>query len=154
MANLLSISIIAFSLTFDTLAVSVGSGVREKEMRFQRGVIIAMIFGILQGLTPVIGWFIGEVIDKLLNKYGYIISVILLIGISIKMLLEALKKGKNKEDLQNLKFWMIVVIGIATSIDAFVVGISIAMLNYDIRLMALITFSLTFLMAMIGMYIG
>lgn len=52
MNNILSISAIAISLTFDTLAVSVSSGIREKNMKFQRGVIISSILAIIQAIVP------------------------------------------------------------------------------------------------------
>lgn len=70
------------------------------------------------------------------------------------MFVESLKKDEEKKEIDKLKLSLIVLIGIATSIDAFIVGISVALLKYDIKLMAILTFIFTFLIAMIGMYIG
>ncbi len=151
--NYLSVILVALSLTFDTFAVSVSSGIVENKMRFWQGVKIASIFGILQGLMPVIGWLLGSQISNKFNEYNYWIAFILLTIISIKMLYEAIKDDDNQA-LNPFDLKIIFSLGIATSIDALIVGFSFAFLETNIVVFAILTGIFTFLVAMIGMLLG
>ncbi len=154
MNELISISLIALSLTFDTFAVTVGLGVNEQKMKFTRGVKIAFVLGIMQGLMPVLGWFAGETINRYIN-FGSFIAAGLLFFVAGKMFYESIKKQEDSADrINEASLWTIFLLGIATSIDAALVGVSFAYIDINVRLAAFVIFAFTFLVAMIGMLVG
>ena len=154
MKELLSISLIAISLTFDTFAVTVGLGVNEQEMGFGRGVKIAFVLGIMQGLMPVLGWFAGVTIEHYIS-FGAFIAAGLLFFVAGKMFYESIKKqDETDEQIKEASLWLVFLLGIATSIDAALVGVSFAFIDINVTLAAFVIFAFTFLVAMIGMLIG
>ncbi len=154
MKELINISLIALSLTFDTFAVTVGLGVKEQRMKFSRGLKIAFLLGIMQGLMPVLGWFAGVTIERYIN-FGAFIAAGLLFFVAGKMFYESIKnQDKTDEQMKEATMWLIFLLGIATSIDAALVGVSFAFMDINVTLAAFVIFAFTFLVAMIGMLIG
>ncbi|MBN2892088.1 MAG: manganese efflux pump [Bacteroidales bacterium] len=151
--EILTLFLIAISLSFDSFAVSVSTGLIENTIKFWQGVRIAIVFAFFQATMPVIGWFMGKGIEKYISQYDHWIAFGLLTIIGLIMIRESFKKEEAKT-FNPLKFTTTIGMGIATSIDALVVGVSLAFVTKNIFLMILIIGSVTFLASMIGMLLG
>jgi len=152
--ELLTIILIGFGLTGDTLAVSITSGLSMNQIRFTQALRIAIVLAIFQAIMPLIGWFLGIQIKDYIIEFDHWIAFILLSLIGGKMIAESLKPEELKKDFNPLKFNILIGMAIATSIDALIVGVSFAFIDVDILLTTGIIWFLTFMVAMTGVLIG
>ena len=151
--ELLEIILIAIGLAMDAFAVSICKGLSMKKMSWKKALIVGLYFGIFQGLMPVIGYLLGTSFESLVTKIDHWIAFGLLMFIGINMLKEAFgNDSKNCND--NVEFKTMVVLAIATSIDALAVGITFAFLKTNIILAALVIGIITFAICIIGVKIG
>ncbi len=145
--------LIAIGLSFDTFAVSVSTGLTVSQIKFWQGVRIALVLAIFQSLMPFLGWLGGIQIARYISNIDHWIAFGLLAILGIKMIVESFKNAEEKK-FNPLIFSVLVVMAIATSIDALVVGVSFALISTNIYLAISIIGSVTFLVAMIGMLLG
>ena len=157
--SFISIFLMSFALAMDAFAVSVTKGITLRKINFSTASKIALFFGIFQGIMPLIGWFIGIRFESYIKTVDHWIALLLLGFIGLKMILEA----KNDDSLDNispdkLEIKELIVLSIATSIDALAVGVSFAFLNEPIfsiiLTIAIVTFILCFLGVLLGKSIG
>jgi len=151
---MIGIILIAVGLAMDAFAVSVCKGLSMKKISIKKLLIIAVYFGVFQALMPVIGFFLGESFENLVTSIDHWIALILLSFIGINMLKEAF--GKSEEDNKNddTSFKTMIILAIATSIDALAVGITFAFLEINIFVIATIIGVITFIISAIGVIIG
>ncbi len=122
--------LIGFALAMDCLAVSFAAGAQEKKHRFKTMIVLSVIFGFFQFGMFLIGWFLGSEFISIVSAYDHWIAAFLLFIIGIRMILEGARDGRaGKESPNVLNFYTVVVLAIATSIDAIAVGISFAFLE-------------------------
>ena len=151
--EVLEILLIAIGLAMDAFAVSICKGLSMKRMDWKKALIVGLYFGAFQGLMPVIGYFLGSTFESLVTKIDHWIAFGLLVFIGANMLKEAF--GNDSENCNdNVDFKTMVVLAIATSIDALAVGITFAFLQTNILLAALATGIITFAVCVIGVKIG
>ena len=149
----IEILLISIGLAMDAFAVSVCKGLAMKKMSWKKAIIIGLYFGIFQAVMPVIGYFLGTTFERFITNVDHWIAFILLVGIGINMVKEAFdKESENKNDNVDVKTML--VLSIATSIDALAIGITFACLKIHI-VMSVITIGLiTFIISVIGVKIG
>jgi manganese efflux pump family protein len=145
--------LIAIGLSFDTFAVSVSTGLTVSHIKFWQAIRIAIVLAIFQSFMPLLGWLGGTQIERYISNYDHWIAFGLLSILGIKMTVETFKNTEEKK-FNPLLLSVLVVMAIATSIDALVVGISFALLNTNIYFAISIIGSVTFLVSMIGMSLG
>ena len=154
-------ALLGVGLAMDAFSVSIVNGIREPDMPRLRMCGIAGVYAFFQFLMPVIGWVCVHTLVsyfEVLTKYVPWIALALLMVIGINMLVEGLKGGDQANDdaaAKTLTIWMLLVQGIATSIDALSVGFTIA--EYDIRhalTAALIIACETFVICIVGLLFG
>jgi manganese efflux pump family protein len=150
--NLFIIFMVALGLTFDSLAVSISTGLIVRHIKFWMACKIAFLFAVFQGLMPLIGWFLGIQVRDLIVNYDHWLAFFMLSGIGAKMIYESFQKDKKK--FNPTKFIVAAGLALATSIDALVVGISFAFIKINIYLSVLIIGSLTFIVSMSGIFVG
>lgn len=151
--GILEIILIAVSLAMDALAVAICKGLSMKKMSWKKSAIVGGYFGIFQGLMPIIGYFLGTTFENFVTKIDHWIAFGLLIFIGINMLKEALaKETENYND--NVDFKTMVILAIATSIDALAIGITFAFLGVNILSASVVIAIITFLVCLIGVKIG
>ena len=151
--GILELVLIAIGLAMDAFAVSICKGLSMKKMSWKKAIIIGGYFGAFQGLMPVIGYFLGTSFERFVTKIDHWIAFGLLGFIGINMLKEAFgNETENCNDNVDLK--TMVVLAIATSIDALAVGITFAFLKTNIVLASLIIAIITFAVCIIGVKIG
>ena len=151
--GILEIVLIAVSLAMDAFAVSVCKGLSMKKMSWKKAIIVGLYFGVFQAFMPLIGFLLGISFESFVNQIDHWIAFILLSLIGINMLKEAFSK-KEEECDDNIGFKTMLVLAIATSIDALAVGITFAFLRVNIVFAVLVIGILTFLISLIGVKIG
>jgi len=112
-----------------------------------------MILAFFQSVMPLIGWFGGVQIEEYIVNFDHWLAFGLLAILGIKMILETFKDEEEKT-FNPLLLSVVIGMGLATSIDALVVGISLAFLNINIFISIAIIGFITFFVSMIGMLLG
>lgn len=152
--EILTILLIALSLSFDTFAVSISSGLILKQIDFYKASRIAIVLAIFQGLMPVIGWLIGIGIKDYAERFDHWIAFIILGLLGVKMIYESFKSNPEDRQFNPLDLKVMIGMAIATSIDALIVGFSFALLDFRILLSVGIIGFVTYIVAMLGMLFG
>ena len=149
----IEILLISIGLAMDAFAVSVCKGLAMKKMSWKKAIIIGLYFGAFQAIMPTIGFFLGTTFERFITNVDHWIAFILLVGIGINMVKEAFdKESENRNDNVDVKTML--VLSVATSIDALAIGITFACLKIHI-VMPVITIGLiTFIISVIGVKIG
>lgn len=157
-----SLAGIALGLSMDAFAVSITSGATIKNVTPRFAIKTSLSFGIFQAIMPVIGWLVGKAGESFISSVDHWVALILLSYLGIKMIVESRKKNScetavQKQDDLSLKTLM--TLSVATSIDALATGIILpsAVGASTITLMLLsvgIIGAITFLLCMIGVYLG
>ena len=125
--------LLGIGLAMDACAVSMANGMREPKMKINKIILIAFMFGLFQGLMPLIGYFIGHAILSIIEKFIPWIAFVLLLFVGIKMIIETVKGNDDEtNDKALLTFKTLLVQGVATSIDALSVGLTFA--DYSVSL--------------------
>jgi len=152
---------LALSLSFDSFAVSVSSGLMLPGIRFFKACIIAFSLAFFQAVMPLIGWLAGISIREYLGEYDHWIAFGLLSALGIKMIIESLKSEEQRNNFHPLKPVVLLTMSIATSIDALIVGVSFAFIETPdqplwlaILLPVFVIGSVTFIMSMLGILFG
>lgn len=149
--DILSIIFLAIGLAMDAFSVSVTRGLTLKS-DVKQALIIALSFGGFQVLMPVLGWLSGIQLQYLVSTFAPWIAFLLLLGVGIKMIYEALSTDGNVYN--HFSFKELLILSVATSIDAFAVGVTFAFLNTPILLPIILIGLITFTLSFIGIYIG
>lgn len=150
--NVNEIIFIALGLAMDAFAVSICKGISIKKDKLKASIIIGAYFGVFQALMPLLGYFLGIGFEGLIKFIDHWIAFILLGIIGINMIKES-KSNKNNID-DNKSFKVMIILAIATSIDALTVGITFAFLNVNILLASFLIGIITFILSAIGVQIG
>ena len=151
--GLIPLLFLSIGLSFDTFAVSIGCGIIEKEIKFFQAARIAIFFAIFQAIMPLLGWLLGYTIKDYIITIDHWLAFILLSIVGGKMIIESFKADEEKT-INPRRLKVILVMSLATTIDAFVVGITFAFLNVNLMLSSFIIGMITFLAAMLGMLFG
>lgn len=154
--DLLPIILIAFGLSMDAASVSAVSGSSLGKNNILNGAKISFFFGLFQAVMPIIGWFLGIKLEEAIKNIDHWIAFILLALIGVRMIYGSLKKQEEKIDTSG--YYNLILLSIATSIDALVVGITLGLMNISIFLSAMIigviTFAVCFLAYLLGEKLG
>jgi manganese efflux pump family protein len=145
---------IALGLSFDTFAVSLSYGVLQNRIFFRQAIRIATILAVFQGGLTIAGYFLGSIISGALKATDHWIALVLLVFLGIKMIVDGIKKTDNDGRKEYNSLIVLFTIALGTSIDAFAVGISFALLNVMIWESGIIIGVVTFLASMTAIRIG
>ncbi len=152
--DIVSILFIALGLSLDAFAVSVSSGVAIRNLKISHALKIAIFFGAFQAIMPLLGWLAGVSVRGVIEKYDHWIAFGILSIIGVKMIYESFKIKPCDECADPLKFYTLLILAIATSIDALAVGTTFAFLDVVIAVPAMIIGLVTFIVSFAGVYIG
>ena len=145
---------IALGLSFDTFAVSLSYGVIRNGILFKQASWVAIVLAFFQGGLTIAGYFLGSIISNSLKAIDHWIALLLLGFLGIKMIIEGLKKSNDDENKDFSKILVLLTIALGTSIDAFAVGISFALLDVRIWEAGVLIGAVTFLASMTAIRIG
>lgn len=145
--------VISMALGMDAFAVSICKGLAMPKMSWKKAAVVGAYFGGFQALMPCIGYYLGVGFEDKIKNMDHWIAFGLLCFIGIKMLKEAINQQKENID-DSIKFKSMVVLAIATSIDALAVGVTFAFLRVNIFQAIVAIGVITFLLCIWGVKIG
>lgn len=146
--------LIGIGLSFDSFAVSVSVGLMKPEIRFLRACKVAFSLAFFQAVFPLFGWYIGSVIEEVVKSVDHWIAFGLLIFIGIRMMIEGVNDGSTIKNLDPFRPRVLISLSVATSIDAFVIGITFGFLELPIYFPMAVIFAVTFIASMLGLLFG
>lgn len=127
--TIVEIFLLALSLCFDTLAVSIAGGTCISNISFRQRIRILLIFGLIQAGFTLLGWILGASIIDYISKFDHWVAFLLLLFIGGKMVRESFDKSEEKGAVDLLNTGQLIISAVATSIDALAVGVSLAMVD-------------------------
>ena len=151
--TIVEILLIAIGLAMDAFAVSICKGISFKKMNWKKAIIVGLYFGIFQALMPVIGYLLGSTFESFITEIDHWIAFGLLGLIGLNMIKEAFSK-ENESCNDSVDYRTMIVLAIATSIDALAIGITFAFLKTNIIISALLIGIITFAVCVVGVKIG
>ncbi|OKZ78409.1 MAG: hypothetical protein BHW01_01180 [Clostridium sp. 27_14] len=151
--GIIELILLSIGLGMDAFAVSVCKGISMKKMNWKKACIIGLYFGGFQAIMPVIGYFFGSSFESIITNIDHWIAFILLAIIGAKMIQEAFQK-EEEEYNEDISVKTMIVLSIATSIDALAVGITFAFLKVNLLLAITLIGTITFILSVIGTKIG
>ncbi len=155
--NLYEIILISIGLAMDAFAVSICKGLSMKKINWKSTIIIAIYFGLFQAIMPVFGYLLGSSFSVIVQKLDHWIAFILLAIIGGNMIKES-KDDETEKRNDKVDFKTMIILAIATSIDALAVGVTFAFfkvnLLFSISVIGIITFVLSFIGVIIGNKFG
>lgn len=150
----ITILAVAIGLSFDTFAVSLSFGVVRNKISFCQALRIAMVMAIFQAGLLVIGYFLGAVISDFIKAADHWVALILLSILGIRMIVEGIRCKSPDKIIDHTGPVQLIAAAFGTSIDAFAVGISFALLNVKIWTSGFLIGMVTFFSSMIAIRIG
>lgn len=145
--------LIAAALSMDAFAVCLSSSMVYTNLTAMRKLSMPVTFGIFQGAMPVAGFFLGNFFADIINKWSGPVALVILGFIGVNMIREALSEEEEK-DKKQFTFKILIFQAIATSIDAFAVGVSFAASSISIFTAAPLIAATTFVLSLIAQFIG
>ena len=153
--QLLNISAIAVALAMDAFAVAIAAGVMLKKISFRQNFRLAWHFGLFQAMMPVLGWSAGLTIRDWIESYDHWLAFGLLAFVAQGMLRAAFKKETNENECKDpTRGLTMVMLSVATSIDALAVGLSLSLISVSIWTPALIIGLVAGVFTTAGMHLG
>ncbi|HCB0915874.1 TPA: manganese efflux pump MntP [Klebsiella pneumoniae] len=154
--NLSATILLAFGMSMDAFAASIGKGATLHKPKFSEAVRTGLIFGAIETLTPLVGWGLGMLASQFILEWNHWIAFILLVFLGGRMIVEGFRGDSDEacEAPHQHGFWLLVTTAFATSLDAMAVGVGLAFLQVSIVTTALAIGCATFIMSTLGMMVG
>ncbi len=149
--------LIGFAMSTDAFAAAIGKGAAMRKPRFVDALRAGLIFGVIEAITPVIGWLMGRAASSYVEAFDHWIAFGLLGALGVHMIINGVRpdeEGDAEDADKHHGFWRLAVTGFATSIDAMAVGIGLAFLDVNIGVMALVIGLCTLAMVTAGIMLG
>lgn len=157
--NLLTTILLALGMSVDAFAAALARGAGSLHYTWRQTVKTALIFGIVETITPLIGWLAGSMTQKFIAEYDHWLAFGLLLALGLKMIWGALHDNGDETaaadgNRTDTTLTLTIITAIATSIDSMVVGVGLAFLDANIWLTALAIGTSTTIMAAVGLRLG
>jgi putative Mn2+ efflux pump MntP len=152
--GLITVTIIAVGLAMDAFAVSVVSGSAYKQLNIKHAFRMAVFFGGFQALMPAVGYFAGLTVRQYISNYDHWVAFGILVAVGLKMIYESFKIAPDGKSFNPENILVLLVLSVATSIDALAVGITLSFLQVSIAVAVVIIGLVTFVLSYLGVLIG
>ena len=154
--NLASIILLALAMSTDAFAAAIGKGVALHRPRWREALRTGVIFGVIEGLTPIAGWWLGSAAAQYVTEWDHWIAFGLLGILGLRMIHAGLgaAEGGGAPKPDSHSFWVLAVTGFATSIDAMAAGAGLALIGVNIYPVAAVIGLTTFAMVTAGVMLG
>lgn len=146
--------LVSLALALDAFAVSITSGIAIRKMHIRHAMLIAVLFGSFQAVMPVLGWLLGSLGSHVVGAFDHWVVFGLLTAVGVKMVYESFRMKDRNIPSDPVRLYLLFALAIATSIDAFAVGISIRFLEGNVITAAMIIGGVTFILSFAGTYVG
>jgi len=153
--NPVALLLLAFAMSTDAFAAAIGKGAALKNPSLKEALKIGLIFGSIEGVTPIVGWFIGKSAAVYAQAWDHWIAFSLLTALGLHLIYEGLKsdEGSAKQPTRH-SLARTCLTAFGTSLDAMAVGVSLAFVNVNIWIAAALIGFATTLMVTIGVMLG
>ena len=146
---------LAFAMSTDAFAAAIGKGAALNRPHWREALRTGLIFGVIEALTPLVGWFLGKAAAQYVSAWDHWIAFTLLFVLGARMIMN----GFAAQDVEEKKpaahsFWLLALTGFATSIDAMAVGAGLAFVDVNIYSTAAAIGLATMAMVTIGVMLG
>ncbi|MER1029458.1 manganese efflux pump MntP [Pseudomonas aeruginosa] len=158
--NPVSLIFLAFAMSTDAFAAAIGKGSSLDRPRLSEALRTGIIFGVIEAITPLVGWLLGQAASQFVADWDHWIAFVLLVLLGLHMIHNGLRADHETEQEKpgQHSFWILAVTALATSIDALVVGVGLAFVDVNIFLAAgaigLATMTMVTLGTMLGRALG
>jgi manganese efflux pump family protein len=157
--SVMSLLLLALGLAMDAMAVSIASALAAPRVRARDALLLAFMFGLFQALMPTIGWAVGAQFAKVIADWDHWLAFVLLGGIGAKMLHEALppdapKEGPPSPERDPFQMGRLLLMALATSIDALAAGVTLPVLEVRLMVAAAVIGGVTFALCLLGVSVG
>lgn len=154
--NFIALLLLALAMSTDAFAAAIGKGATLQRPRFSDALRMGILFGVIEAITPLIGWFLGQFASAYVEAWDHWIAFILLAFLGLNMIKSGLSNSDDEETDKTDKhsFLSLVLTAIATSIDSAAVGVSLAFVNVSIVEAAILIGLATTVMVTLGVMIG
>ncbi len=153
--NAISTLVLAFAMSTDAFAAAVGKGAALHKPKLSEALRTGLIFGVIEAITPVVGWAIGSAAARYVTQWDHWIAFVMLCVLGLMMIRNGLSKDEeNEKPIERHSFWLLAATGFATSIDAMAVGVGLAFIDNNILVTAIAIGCATLLMVSIGVMVG
>lgn len=155
--NPLSILLIGLAMSTDAFAAAVGKGAAMTRPRLPQALRAGLIFGVVEAITPVIGWLLGSAASRFIEAWDHWVAFGLLVALGLHMIHQALQPVDDdalEAGDANASVFKLAIAGLATSIDAMAVGVGLAFADVHIAVVAIVIGLCTFTMVTIGIMLG
>lgn len=154
--TILEICLVALGLAADAFAVAMCKGVEMKKFVLRYALVIALFFGVFQALMPLIGWAVASTFEEYITAYDHWIAFGLLLVLGGKMIWDSFRKEPEDEEPAPLKLGIktLLLMAVATSIDALAVGVTFAFLQVNVWIAISLIGAITFVISFAGVFIG
>ncbi len=156
------ILLIAVALSMDAFSVCVSAGIVYTGITKKQSLTMPVAFGVFQSTMPIVGFFLGSMFEQIITRWQGVVSLAILGVIGLNMIIESVFK-KDSESNKELSFFSLIALSVATSIDAFAVGVSFVAMGisgvFDMSLDNIFSASLvigitTFILCIFALIIG
>ena len=153
--DFLSILLIAVGLSADCFAVALGGSISLQQRSFLHIFRVAFSFGLFQAVMPLLGWLAGRTVVRFIEDYDHWVAFALLALVGGRMLWESFyHKSEQERKVDITQWWVLLMLSVATSIDALAVGLSFAFIEVNIALASLTIGMVAFVITTIGFLLG
>lgn len=151
----LSILLLGIAMSTDAFAAAVGKGAAMRTPRLPQALRAGLIFGVIEGLTPLLGWALGSAAARYITAWDHWIAFTVLGLLGLRMIHAGLRQQPDPAAAaRHHGFWALAATGFATSIDAMAVGVGLAFLDIDIVVVAAVIGLTTLVMVTLGILLG
>ena len=156
-----SILLIGLAMSTDAFAAAIGKGAAMRRPRLPDALRAGLIFGAIEAFTPLLGWLLGRAAARHVEAFDHWIAFALLGALGVHMIVAGLRPEQEEaaeqateESGKHQRFWTLAATGLATSIDAAAIGVSLAFLDVHIGVVALVIGLCTLVMVTLGVMLG
>ncbi len=153
--DLVSIFLIALGLSADCFAVALSSGISARSQSWLKALRGAVSFGLFQAIMPTIGWFVGRTIIDFISGFDHWVAFALLGFVGGRMIFESFRGSEEEKQSRDIsRGWTLIIMSVATSIDALAVGLSLAFMDIPVALASPIIGIVALGITLLGFQIG
>ena len=153
--NPVALVFLALAMSTDAFAAAIGKGSSLHKPRFIEALRTGLIFGVIEAITPMIGWAIGHAATRWVENWDHWIAFTLLVALGLHMIWNGVKhEAEEEQKPQQHSFMILAVTAVATSIDALAVGVGLAFVNVNILVAAAAIGLATMTMVTLGVMLG
>ncbi|THD08610.1 manganese efflux pump MntP family protein [Rhodanobacter lindaniclasticus] len=154
--NPVSILLLGFAMSTDAFAAAIGKGAAMTRPRLIQALRAGAIFGVIEAITPVVGWLLGKGASRYIEVWDHWIAFGLLLALGLHMIWNGLKPEPDEpvDEAKRHGFAALAITGLSTSIDALAVGVGLAFVDTPIVVVAVVIGLCTFAMVTLGIMLG